>query len=145
MEGNDTILIGNFYAYPTFSQKYGKYFPAENNYQVSAAWQAGLGNASGIGAFLGVMLNGLLVDKFGQKRTILASLLALSCLLFIVFFAPNIGVLTAGELLCGIPWGIFCSSSPAYASEVLPLNLRVYMTSCQNLSTQPHIDANLMY
>jgi SP family general alpha glucoside:H+ symporter-like MFS transporter len=26
MEGYDTILIGNFYAYPTFTAKYGMYF-----------------------------------------------------------------------------------------------------------------------
>jgi SP family general alpha glucoside:H+ symporter-like MFS transporter len=52
MEGYDTILIGNFYAYPTFAKKYGIYFP-EVGYQLTAAWQVGLGNASGVGAFFG--------------------------------------------------------------------------------------------
>ena len=66
MEGYDTILIGNFYAYPTFAKKYGTYFP-EVGYQLSAPWQAGLGNASGVGAFFGVLLNGYLVGRFGQK------------------------------------------------------------------------------
>jgi MFS transporter, SP family, general alpha glucoside:H+ symporter len=27
MEGYDTFLIGNFYAYPQFKQKYGTYYP----------------------------------------------------------------------------------------------------------------------
>ena len=66
MEGYDTILIGNFYAYPTFAKKYGTYFP-EVGYQLTAAWQAGLGNASGIGAFFGVLINGYLVGRYGQK------------------------------------------------------------------------------
>jgi MFS transporter, SP family, general alpha glucoside:H+ symporter len=103
--GYDTILIGNFYAYPTFQKKYGRLVGVSPNnpsgYQLTAAWQAGLGQASGVGAFFGVLLNGYLVALFGQKRVLLVSLVALSVLLFIVFFAPSIGVLTAGELLCG--------------------------------------------
>lgn len=49
MEGYDTILIGNFFAYPTFKEKYGTFLgPPINGYQLTAAWQAGLGNASGV-------------------------------------------------------------------------------------------------
>ena len=135
MEGYDTILLGNFYAYPQFAKKFGSFHAniPSNPYQVSAAWQAGLGNASGVGAFFGAMLNGFLVDRFGQKRVVLGSLLTLSALLFIVFFAPNAAVLCVGEFLCGLPWGIFATTSPAYASEVLPLQLRVYLTSWTNM------------
>jgi SP family general alpha glucoside:H+ symporter-like MFS transporter len=133
MEGYDTILIGNFYSYPTFAKKYGTYYPEVGNYQLTAAWQAGLGNASGVGAFFGVLLNGWLVGKFGVKRVLLGALVTLSALIFITFFAPNIEVLTAGELLCGLPWGVFATMAPAYASEVLPLSLRVYLTSYTNM------------
>jgi SP family general alpha glucoside:H+ symporter-like MFS transporter len=96
------------------------------------------------------MLNGLLVDWYGQKRTLLGSLVALAAFVFITFFAPNIGTLTAGEVLCGLPWyvseshvieyqltglirGVFASTAPAYASEVLPLQLRIYLTSYTNM------------
>lgn len=48
-------------------------------------------------------------------------------------FAPNKIVLLIGEILCGLPWGVFASSAPAYASEVLPLSLRVYLTSYTNM------------
>jgi SP family general alpha glucoside:H+ symporter-like MFS transporter len=92
-----------------------------------------LGNSSGVGAFFGALLNGILVDRFGQKRVLLSSLVTLTAFLFVVFFAPNAGVLCAGEFLCGLPWGIFATTSPAYASEVLPLRLRVYLTSWTNM------------
>jgi SP family general alpha glucoside:H+ symporter-like MFS transporter len=108
---------------------------------LTAAWQAGLGNASGVGAFFGVLLNGYLVGIFGQKRVLLGSLIALSALIFITFFAPNIEVLTIGELLCGLPWGVFATIAPAYASEVLPLSLRVYLTSYTNMVSS----ATLLY
>ncbi|KAH7256143.1 general substrate transporter [Fusarium tricinctum] len=133
MEGYDTNLLSNFYAYPTFAQKYGEWNEETNNYQLSAPWQAGLGNAAGIGAFFGTLLNGHLVLKFGHIRVLIASLIALSCFIFIVFFAPDNKVLLVGQVLCGLPWGVFATTAPAYASEVLPMSLRVYMTSWTNM------------
>lgn len=35
--------------------------------------------------------------------------------------------------MCGIPWGIFATTGPAYASEVLPMALRGYLTVYVNL------------
>lgn len=68
-----------------------------------------------------------------MKRVILGALIVLSCFIFMTFFAPSAGVLLAGELLCGLPWGIFATIAPAYASEVLPIPLRVYLTSYTNM------------
>lgn len=133
MEGYDTALLGNFFAYPSFSKKFGSLDASTKNYQVPARWQAGLGEASLVGAFLGGVMNGVLVNHFGLKRVVVASLVLLSAFLFIVFFSSNVQVLLVGELLCGFPWGIFATSSPTYASEVLPLSLRIYMTSWTNM------------
>jgi MFS transporter, SP family, general alpha glucoside:H+ symporter len=109
MEGYDTILNGNFYAFPAFQQKYGQYYEGVG-YQLSAPWQAGLGNASGVGAFFGVLLNGYLVSKFGQKRVLLGALVDLSAFITMTFAGPNIEVLLIGEFLCGLPWGIFATT-----------------------------------
>jgi SP family general alpha glucoside:H+ symporter-like MFS transporter len=133
MEGYDTNLLSNFYAYPAFAKQYGTFNEATNNYQLSAPWQAGLGNAAGIGAFFGTLLNGYLVTKWGHVRVLIGALISLSCTIFIVFFAPNTGVMLAGQILCGLPWGIFATAAPGYASEVLPMTLRVYLTSYTNV------------
>ena len=53
MEGYDTILMGNFFAYPTFQQKYGRYYGEEIGWQVSAPWQTGLSMASTVGCIFG--------------------------------------------------------------------------------------------
>jgi SP family general alpha glucoside:H+ symporter-like MFS transporter len=105
----------------------------KTGYQIPASWQAGLGQASGVGAFFGTLLNGYLVAIFGQRRVLLVSLALLSCFLFITFFAPSLPVLLVGQILCGFPWGVFATSAPAYASEILPLQLRVYFTSYTNM------------
>lgn len=138
MEGYDTILISNFYAYPSFVRKYGTYYPnvsgsITDKYQVSAAWQSGIGNASTVGGFVGGLLNGYLVDRFGKKRVMLSSLTVLVGFIFIVFFANDKVTLLLGEFLCGLPWGVFATLSPAYASEVMPLALRGYLTSYTQL------------
>lgn len=131
--GYDAILIGNFFAYPAFAEKYGQYIDEKGQHQLSAAWQATLGNASTVGCFFGTIINGYLVDRFGQKRVIVGSLVVLSCFIFMTFFADNIVVLMVGQLLCGLEWGVFASSAPAYASEVLPMSLRPYLTSWTNM------------
>jgi SP family general alpha glucoside:H+ symporter-like MFS transporter len=107
--------------------------PATGTYQLKAPWQVALGNASGIGAFFGVLANGYLVDIFGKKKLVLYSLVVLSAFITMTFKADNKTILLLGEMLCGLPWGVFATTAPAYASEVLPLSLRVYMTSYTNM------------
>ncbi|KAH6982689.1 general substrate transporter [Ilyonectria destructans] len=134
MEGYDQILVQSFYAYPQFQLKYGEYVGVgSTGYQINAPWQAGLSNASGVGAFFGTLMNGYLVDKFGHKRVLLGALVTLSAFIFITFFAPSLPVLCVGQILSGLPWGIFATAAPAYASECLPMVLRVYFTSFTNM------------
>ncbi|KEF58498.1 uncharacterized protein A1O9_06424 [Exophiala aquamarina CBS 119918] len=137
MEGYDTNLLGNFYAYPSFQRKYGEFVGVSRQvptgYSLTAAWMTGLGQAAGCGSILGTVLNGWIVAAFGPRKVLLYTLAVMTCFIFIVFFAPNKPVLLAGELLCGFEWGIFATTAPAYASEILPLQLRVYFTSYTNM------------
>ncbi|PQE11327.1 Sugar porter family MFS transporter protein [Rutstroemia sp. NJR-2017a BVV2] len=43
----------------------------------------------------------------GYKKTMIASLVAVSAFIFILFFTNNLIALEVGELLCGIPWVVF--------------------------------------
>lgn len=42
-------------------------------------------------------------------------------------------MLLVGEILCGIPWGVFQTITTTYAAEVSPVALRPYLTSYVNL------------
>jgi SP family general alpha glucoside:H+ symporter-like MFS transporter len=137
MEGYDTNLLSNFFAYPSFLIKYGRWVgitPATpTGYQLTAEWQAGLSQGGGAGSIVGCLLAGILVSKYGSRKTVMGALIALSLAVFIVFFAPSLPVLVVGEIFCGLPWGILATTAPAYASEVLPTCLRTYMTSFTNM------------
>jgi len=131
MVAYDTVLLNSFFAYPSFRKKYG--VPSKKGYQIPAAWQSGLSDGSNVGGIIGLMLNGVVVDRFGHKRVALAALAVLMGLIFILFFAPNLAILEVGEILCGIPFGMFQGLTTAYASEVAPVVLRPYLTSYINI------------
>ncbi|KAI0151718.1 general substrate transporter [Xylariaceae sp. FL1272] len=133
MEGYDTILISSFYGYPTFQQKYGQYYPQLQSFQISSPWQVGINNSEIVGLVIGGVINGWASPRFGYKKTLLVSLAVLIATLFATFFAPSITVLLVGQLLNGVPLGVFATTGPAYASEVLPLSLRGYLATYCNL------------
>lgn len=72
-----------------------------SGYQLTAAWQAGMGQAGGVGSFFGAVLNGYMVPRWGQRRVVIGSLIVLIIGIFFPFFAPNLIVLTVGEVICG--------------------------------------------
>ncbi|KAI0970733.1 general substrate transporter [Xylaria arbuscula] len=133
MEGYDTILISNFFAYPEFNKKFGSYYGPETGYQVSGPWQTGLNQASTAGAIVGGILNGYIASKWGYRWVMIGSLFVTNFFILVVFLANSAQVLLAGEVLCGLAWGVFATLAPAYASEVCPTNLRGYMTTYVNL------------
>ncbi|KAK9476108.1 general substrate transporter [Lipomyces japonicus] len=127
MEGYDIVLVGSLYAQPAFQEKYGEYFPGIG-YQIPARWQIAIGNGTQAGAIIGAFANGWLTDRFGYRKLLLACMALTAAFIFVPFFAPNIQVMLVGQVLCGLPWGVFATMAPAYAAEVCPLALRGYFT-----------------
>ncbi|ERS98138.1 MFS transporter, SP family, general alpha glucoside:H+ symporter [Sporothrix schenckii 1099-18] len=132
MDGYDTGFLSSLLGLPAFRQQFGH--AQGNGYVISPAWQSAIGNSSSIGIFLGVLLNGWLTDYLGHRRILMSCYVLITALVFIPFFAPSVGVLVAGEILCGIVWGQFSITGATYASEVCPLPLRAYLTSYINIT-----------
>jgi SP family general alpha glucoside:H+ symporter-like MFS transporter len=63
----------------------------------------------------------------------LIALFSMGCFIFIPFFAQDLTTLLIGEIMQGIPWGVFQTMTTAYASEVAPVALRAYLTTYVNL------------
>ncbi|KAI8670190.1 MFS domain-containing protein [Fusarium keratoplasticum] len=131
MEGFDMVLIASFFSMPAFAKQYGT-LSSNGSHQVSANWQAGLINGNLAGQIIGVQLTGTLAERFGYRYVMFGALFMTSAFIFIVFFAKDILVLTVGESIVGIPWGIFQTLTTVYASEVCPVSLRAYLTTYVN-------------
>ncbi|KAK5999076.1 Maltose permease MAL61 [Cladobotryum mycophilum] len=132
MEGFDTNLLNSLYAYPPFNQKFGVK-GKDGSYQLTAAWQSGLSNGTLCGQILGLFVNGIIADRFGYRKTLIGALTGCIGFIFIIFFAQTLPQLLIGEILVGIPWGVFQTLTTTYASEVCPTHLRAYLTTYCNL------------
>jgi MFS transporter, SP family, general alpha glucoside:H+ symporter len=133
MEGYDLALLGSMFGNSQFKQKYGVLDPKTGKWNVSASWQSALSNGARAGEIIGLLINGILSERFGYRKTMLVSLAFMTACIFILFFAPNIQTLVVGEVLCGIPWGVFQTLTTQYASEVSPVVLRPYLTTYVNM------------
>lgn len=140
-----TFLSPNSYAYPVFNRKFGV-LAADGVYRISSAWQAGLSNGTQVGSIIGLAINGCessrrafsatlkqsltsflgltgASERFGYKKTMIVSLIVMIATIFTPVFAPNIQVLLVGQILMGIPWGVFQTLTTAYAADVCPQSL----------------------
>jgi SP family general alpha glucoside:H+ symporter-like MFS transporter len=86
MEGFDKVLIANLLAVPAFKQRFGSQI-ADGSYEVTAAWQAGLTNGAYVGEMLGLMINGIIADRLGYKKTMIGALFFVNLAIFVVFFS----------------------------------------------------------
>ncbi|KAJ5757354.1 uncharacterized protein N7511_006048 [Penicillium nucicola] len=132
MEGYDLALLSSMYASPAFNKKFGE-LTASGKWAVPASWQSGLSNGARCGEIIGLLINGLVSERLGYRRTMICALATVTAVIFIFFFAVNIQMLLAAEILAGIPWGIFQTLPAAYASEVCPVVLRPYLTTFINM------------
>lgn len=127
MDGYDGALLGSLSAFPSFRSHFGVYIDEKSGYQIPANWQVALGVSSSIGNIVGIYIGAITTDRFGYRKSLLMWLTWLTGCIFISFFANSISTIFAGELLCGLAWGVFTTMAPAYASEVCPVVLRGYL------------------
>ncbi|OBT39587.1 hypothetical protein VE00_10551 [Pseudogymnoascus sp. WSF 3629] len=132
MRAYDIEIMGNFFALPAFQQHFGIYYEG-HGYQIPASWQVAMSMGSLVGQVVGAFLVSYPMERYGRKKTFGVCLLLTGIFTFMQFFASSIGVLTASQYLSGIVWGSYCVIATTYASEVLPLRLRGFLTGYINL------------
>ena len=106
MEGYDTALLGSLYGYPVFQERFGVRLQ-DGSHQVTAPWQSGLQNGAQVGEILGLMIAGLLADRYGYRKAMLGALFMITGAIFLLLFAQNISMLMAGEIFAAFPVALF--------------------------------------
>lgn len=81
---------------------------------IPSDWQAGVNNAASGGQILGLLINGWAQTRFGYRTVYMVGQVAMAASIFVLFFAVNIEMILVGNLLAGIPWGIFQVSAMSY-------------------------------
>ncbi|KAK8844854.1 hypothetical protein IAR55_006704 [Kwoniella newhampshirensis] len=133
MESYDVFLIGNFIALPAFTHDYGVWDPLTSKNVIVPRWQSALQMAGQLGALIGVFLAGPLTSRIGYRWATMVGLVLMNATIFVMFFANSLPLFFVGQLLEGLPWGIFIANAPAYCSEIVPLRLRAPATQVLQL------------
>jgi SHS family lactate transporter-like MFS transporter len=104
--------------FPTFLQRQWGMGPAE---------RAVVTAISMVGAFLGGLLMGLLSDRFGRRRAMIAALVSAVALVPLWAYAPSLTLLIVGAFMIQFmvqgAWGIV----PAHLSELSPDSVRGFL------------------
>lgn len=62
-----------------------------------------------------------------------AALVVMALTIFAPVFAQSLPILVMGEVMMGVPWGVFQTLTTAYASEICPTILRPYLAAFVNI------------
>jgi SP family general alpha glucoside:H+ symporter-like MFS transporter len=127
MEGYDVVVINSFYGSNAFIERFGT--KVGDSKIITAPWQTGLSNSALVGEVIGLLGQGWASDRWGYRPVYMASMVFMTLTIFIPVFAQSLPMLSAGEVLMGIPWGVFQTLTTTYAAEICPTQLRPYMTS----------------
>ncbi|MBZ5630209.1 MAG: sugar porter family MFS transporter [Acidobacteriia bacterium] len=86
------------------------------------------------GAATGALTGGRLADRFGRRRTLLATSVIFIAGAIICAVAPSLTMLVVGRAVVGVGIGLACTTVPVYISEVSPATARGWQVSLFQLA-----------
>lgn len=127
MEGFDHSYITAFFGFTSFVEQYGVLQP-DGTYAIPSKWQTAINDGVLATEIIILFFVGSITDRLGYRWTMIMSLAMIAAFIFIQFFSTTLPVYLVGEVLLGIPWGIFQTVTTTYAAEVCPVILRGHLT-----------------
>ncbi|AWI10105.1 sugar porter family MFS transporter [Ereboglobus luteus] len=121
--GYDWVVIGG--AKPFFERYFQLDNPALSGWANSCAL---------IGCLVGVMVAGMLSDRFGRKRLLMTAALTFAITSIGNALAPNFTLFIIWRMLGGVAIGLASNLSPLYIAEVAPAHLRGRLVSVNQLT-----------
>lgn len=107
MEGYDTNLMSNFYPYPAFKNRFGDEPDPDGGLLISSRWQTIISNMTQVGSIIGLVINGIVTEWIGYKKSMIFFMFFLIGAVFIPFFSTGLHMFLAAGIVQGIPWGVF--------------------------------------
>lgn len=136
MEGYETALVPSFFSLKSFQRLYGVML-SEDKYVIPATWQSGITIAAACGQIVGLSFAPHLVNRVGYRWCTIGGLLWAAACLMVGFWSVSVGpklhMYFAGEMLLGIPWGLFQGITLPYVSDITPLKLKAPATTMINI------------
>ncbi|KAG9244768.1 maltose permease [Calycina marina] len=132
IESFDMFLNGNFVALTAFQKRYDVELP-DGKLAIPTKWQSALFQSGQCGTFVGLFLAEPITNRIDYRWTTILGLFLVNAVIFISFFAQSFAVLTVGQALKGVPWGLFIADAPAHSGG-FPLVLRGATSAALHIS-----------
>jgi SP family galactose:H+ symporter-like MFS transporter len=87
-----------------------------------------------IGALIGAMTGGILADRFGRRRVIIATATFFVAGAIVTALSPTFTLLIAGRIIVGAAIGVASFTTPLYISEVSPVKIRGRLVSINQVA-----------
>ena len=101
MEGYSTMLIGSFYAYPTFASRFGIFDEDSETYQIPLPWQSAMGSGPQAVALITALINGYSIHRWGYKPAFRLGVVLMTSFVFLSVFGTSVEIQAVGQILCG--------------------------------------------
>jgi sugar porter (SP) family MFS transporter len=121
--GYDWVVIGG--AKPFYEKFFHLTDPSQQGWAMSCAL---------VGCLIGALVSGVLSDRFGRKRLLIAAGLVFAVSSVGTGTAPSFGVFVPWRIMGGFAIGMASSLSPMYIAEVAPAHLRGKLVSLNQLT-----------
>src|SRR5438128_320012 len=121
--GYDWVVIGG--AKPFYEKFFHLTDPAQQGWAMSCAL---------VGCLFGALVSGVLSDRFGRKRLLIAAGLVFAVSSVGTGTAPSFGVFVPWRIMGGFAIGMASSLSPMYIAEVAPAQFRGKLVSLNQLT-----------
>ncbi|OAA38610.1 Sugar/inositol transporter [Metarhizium rileyi] len=137
MEGYETAMVPNFFSFDAFQQKYGTRADDALEWTIPTAWQSGITMSAAAGQLIGLWIAPRVVNRRGYRTCSAVGLIWAGLCLMLGFWSMDTGhplvVFLIGELLLGVPWGLFQGITLPYVSDITPLKLKGIATTLINV------------
>ena len=87
-----------------------------------------------IGALIGAMTGGILADRFGRRRVIIATATLFVGGAIVTALSPTFTLLISGRIIVGTAIGVASFTTPLYISEVSPVKIRGRLVSINQVA-----------
>ena len=87
-----------------------------------------------IGALMGAMTGGVLADRFGRRRVIIATATLFVGGAIVTALSPTFTLLISGRIIVGAAIGVASFTTPLYISEVSPVKIRGRLVSINQVA-----------
>ena len=129
------LLINSLFGQKQFNHNFETPLtPGSKDIIIPASWKIYLSNGALGGQITGLFISGHTSERFGYRKATIGAQVFLITAIFIPFFAPNIQTFLAGQIVCGIPWGMLQALAPSFSSDITPSVLRPHVLNWSNFS-----------